>query len=99
MPKEQALRAVVSYVPGSSAQVWTASRIVILRGDVGIATAQLGGRYSAEQALAEYRRQPGRFARLLWVRPSKPAQEGEANHNRPSTERGEADKTKGRSKP
>jgi hypothetical protein len=71
--KSSKLRAVVTYRQGDTARARTVTEVRILNGDVGIAAATLGGRYSAEQAVAEYLRTPGRFARLLYVRPRPPA--------------------------
>ena len=59
------LVAKVHYVRGTG-KVATVTGVTIELAPLGIqvATANLGGRYTPEQALAEYRKNPGRF-RLL----------------------------------
>lgn len=53
------LSARVNYVPGTG-RVKVATQVTILKGNIPVATGTLGGRYSQQQAVAEFgkRRKP-----------------------------------------
>ena len=55
----QLLTAVVRYGRGKSIRAKTVTHVTIQAGDVKVAEATLGGKYTPEQALREYRRLPG----------------------------------------
>jgi hypothetical protein len=55
------LVVVVRYVQGQTARLPWVTEVEIRLGGTVMATATLGGRFSQRQALAEFRRQPGRF--------------------------------------
>jgi hypothetical protein len=69
---EGPFEAVVTHRPGDGARVRTVTEVRIEAGDQLVATASLGGRFTREQALAEFWRLPGRFtphAPFLWEWP------------------------------
>ncbi len=58
------LKAIVNYIPGS-AKVRTATEVIILEDTNALATAKLGGKYSQEQAIREFRKFPTRFNKIV----------------------------------
>jgi hypothetical protein len=59
----RSLSAVVAYIDGKGkCKVVTVATIKV--GPTLVATAKLGGRFTQAQALAEYRKAPGRFTTL-----------------------------------
>jgi hypothetical protein len=59
-PVARRLTAVVSYTRASG-KVRTVSTVILKLGPLVVGWGTLGGRWTAEQAVAEFRKQPGRF--------------------------------------
>lgn len=60
--KKIKLMAVVAVRKGNTAKVPFVTSVTIRDGERAIATATLGGRYTAEQGLKEFKKNPGKFS-------------------------------------